>query len=377
MADTAEIHELLESVRVTLNSSMNPNREELERLHSELDAEIRMANKRLRECDALLAEGHRSEAIQLAEQEPNLLEVVSILDFPELPEWNDFVAELGLTVTPELQIDIATDLNGAYSDDAPLERLLRKFRVLSLGRAPLRSRIDVLRQIAKRDAGTAYWQDDLKTYEQTRIRQIADESREAVASRDLATVRRLSEEIHKKPWLVKPDRRIVERLDKLMKEVRELDAVRALNSLTKQFHAAEQVGDIDLGRSLAEKWKAAAQKCNSSSDGFLEAQAEAEPMFRWIAKQSEAEEEERQFAAEVRKLQKVLRSPSSTMHEIYRHYDRVADYEGFEIPDAVQDKFEARILEYEKQQNKKKMMTIGGVVVGVIVLLGIAWVLIF
>ncbi|HAD61294.1 MAG TPA: hypothetical protein DCG12_18805, partial [Planctomycetaceae bacterium] len=136
MAEIAEIHELLESVRVTLASSMNPDREELERLHTELDGEIRIANKRLRECDALLAEGHRSEAIQLAEQEPNLLEVVSILDFPELPEWNDFVVELGLTVTPELQIDIATDLNGAYSDDAPLERLMRKFRVLSLGRAP-------------------------------------------------------------------------------------------------------------------------------------------------------------------------------------------------------------------------------------------------
>ena len=190
MADIAEIHELLESVRVTLASSMNPDREQLDRLHNELDTEIRNANKRLRECDVLLAEGHRSEAIQLAEQEPNLLEVVSILDFPELPEWNDFVAELGVTVTPELQIDIATDINGAYSEDAPLERLLRKFRVLSLGRAKLRVRIDLLRQIAKRDADTPYWKEDLKSYEQARIRQIADESREAISSRDFGTVQR-------------------------------------------------------------------------------------------------------------------------------------------------------------------------------------------
>jgi len=41
MAEISEIHELLESVRVTLSSSMNPNREELDRLHSELDGEIR------------------------------------------------------------------------------------------------------------------------------------------------------------------------------------------------------------------------------------------------------------------------------------------------------------------------------------------------
>lgn len=377
MADISEIHELLESVRVTLASSMNPDREELDRLHSELDSEIRLANKRLRECDALLADGHRSEAIQLAEQEPNLLEVVSILDFPELPEWNDFVAELGLTVTPELQIDIATDLNGAYSDDAPLERLLRKFRVLSLGRAPLRTRIDLLRQIAKRDAGTAYWQDDLKAYEQVRIRQLADEARDAVANRDLEAVRRLSEEVHKKPWTVKPDRRIVERLDKVMREVREMDAVRALNALTDKMKAAKRAGDGQLVKTLAEKWDAQAAKCNNSSEAFREAQAAAEPCFDWLDKLGEQEEQERRFNTEVKKLQKILRSPASTMHDIYRQYDRVADMEGFEIPDAVQNKYEQRIVQFEKEQQKKKIMTIVGVSIGVIVVLAVAYLLMF
>ncbi len=377
MSEIAEIHELLESVRVTLASSMNPDREELDRLHNELDTEIRRANKRLRECDALLAEGHRSEAIQLAEQEPNLLEVVSILDFPELPEWNDFVAELGLTVTPELQIDIATDLNGAYSDDAPLERLMRKFRVLSLGRAPLRARIDLLRQIAKRDVGTAYWQDDLKAYEQTRIRQLADESREAVTKRDIPAVKRLSEEIHKKKWLVKPDRRIVERLDKLMTEVKEMEAVRTLNKITDKLKAAKEAGDGDLGKSLADKWEVQAKKCNQSTEAFQDAQEESETYFLWLDRLSEQEEEEQQFADEVKRLQKILRSSASTMNDIYKAYDRVADIDGFEIPDSAQSKYEQRIDDYEKQQNKKKMMTIAGVAVGVIVLLGIAYAVIF
>jgi hypothetical protein len=235
----------------------------------------------------------------------------------------------------------------------------------------------LLRQIAKRDAGTAYWQDDLKSYEQARIRQIADESRDAIARRDLPAVRRLAEEVHKKPWMVKPDRRIVERLDALMKEVRELDAVRALHKVTAQFRASMESGDKAAARQLAEKWQAAAQKCKPSSDGFLEAQSEAAPMFDWIAQLDEEKEAEQQFAAEVKKMQKVLRSPSSTMHEIYKYYDRLAEYEGFDIPDAVQDKYEQRILEYEKQQNKKKMMTIVGVIGGVVVLLGIAWMLIF
>ena len=377
MADIAEIHELLESVRVTLASSMNPVKEELERLHGELDNEIRHANKRLRECDALLAEGHRSEAIQLAEQEPNLLEVVSILDFPELPEWNDFVAELGLTVTPQLQIDIATDINGAYSDDEPLERLLRKFRLLSLARAPLRNRIDLLRQIAKRDVGTAYWKDDLKSYEQVRIRQIADEARDAIASRNYADIRRLADEVHKKPWYSKPDRRVTERIDQAMIAVKKLEAVTHLSKVTQEVLAAKEMGDEKQVRSLVDKWNEVAQKCDQSVEAFQKAKADFAPVSKWLQQLGEQEQEASRFAADLKKLQKVLRAEKSSLEDIYHYYDIVVEYDGFEIPEAVQERYEARIVQIEKQQVMKKYLTIGGVAVGVLVLLGVAAALIF
>lgn len=376
MAEISEIHELLESVRVTLSSSMNPNREELDRLHSELDGEIRLANKRLRECDALLAEGHRSEAIQLAEQEPNLLEVVSILDFPELPEWNDFVAELGLTVTPELQIDIATDINSAYSEDEPLERLLRKFRVLSLARAPLRSRIDLLRQIAKRDPGTAYWKDDLRSYEEVRIRQIADESRAAVSSRDVSRIRTISEELHKKPWSVKPDRRVMDKIDAAMAEIKKLDATRQLQKLTVQLKDATEAGDAELARDLEERWQQLAAKCDQSSEMFQDTKDDAAVLFRWIRQADSQEEEDARHAAEVKKLSKVLRSDRSKLEDIYRHYDAVAEFSQG-IPDAVQERYEARIQEIERAQKMKKLGVIGAVALAVILVLVVAGSLIF
>lgn len=376
MAEISEIHELLESVRVTLSSSMNPDREELERLHGELDTEIRNANKRLRECDALLAEGHRSEAIQLAEQEPNLLEVVSILDFPELPEWNDFVAELGLTVTPDLQIDIATDINGAYNEDEPLERLLRKFRVLSLARSPLRTRIDLLRQIAKRDPGTSYWKDDLRSYEEVRIRQIADEARSAVQARDFNGIRSISEELHKKPWYVKPDRRVIEKIDHAMVEIKKLDAVRQLQKITAQLKAAVDSEDPEAARELEEKWHKLAGKCEQSNEMFQDTQDEAKSLFKWIRGEDSKDEEEAEHAAEVKRLSKVLRSESSTLDDIYRHYDAVAEFpQG--IPDAIQERYEARIADIEKQQKMKKLAVGAGVGIGVLVILGIVWSVIF
>ena len=73
----------------------------------------------------------------------------------------------------------------------------------------------------------------------------------------------------------------------------------------------------------------------------------------------------------------MLRSQSSTLEDIYRHYDRVAEFDQFEIPDAVQDRYEMRLAEIEKQQKMKKMATIGGIAVGVIVLLGVVYSLVF
>lgn len=377
MADIAEIHELLESVRVTLASSMNPVKEELERLHGELDQEIRAANKRLRECDALLADGHRSEAIQLAEQEPNLLEVVSILDFPELPEWNDFVAELGLTVTPQLQIDIATDINGAYSDDAPLERLLRQFRLLSLARAPLRNRIDLLRQIAKRDVGTAYWKEDLKSYEQVRIRQIADEARDAISGRNYADIRRLADEVHKKPWYLKPDRRVVERIDQAMIEVRKLEAVNQLSHLTQDLLHAKQSKNQQRVQDLYDQWLQLAEQCNRNSDAFHDAEQRVQPVVDWLEQQEQQQAQAQRFESDIKKLQKALRSERSSLEEIYRCYDALVEYDDFEIPDAVQEKYETRIIQIEKQLAFRKYLTIGGVAMGVIAVLVVAAFLIF
>ena len=371
MAEISEIHELLESVRVTLASSMNPNREELERLHSELDAEIRSANKRLRECDALLAEGHRSEAIQLAEQEPNLLELVSVLDFPELPEWNDFVAELGLTVTPELQIDIATEINGAYSEDEPLDRLMKKIRVLSLARAPLRQRIDLLRKIAKRDPGTAYWADDVRSYEEVRIRQIADEAREAISTSNVASVRSLAEEIHKKPWSVKRDKRVVERIDKAMTEIKQLDALKKLQQLTQELKEATESGRVEKARTLEEKWHALADKCNQESTMFGDIEDDATPLFRWVEAQDAKAEEEAKHSAEVKKLNKLLRMERVELDQIYRQYDVVAGFSAG-VPDAVEDRYAAKIADIAKKKKMKQMMVMGGIGVGVLVVLIIA-----
>ena len=86
--------------------------------YAEACAEV---NDRLREVTRLLHRGLRSEALQLAEEEPNLLDMVASLDFPELPTWTEMLKGWGMAPPPPLLIELAADINQAYADQQPLE----------------------------------------------------------------------------------------------------------------------------------------------------------------------------------------------------------------------------------------------------------------
>jgi hypothetical protein len=367
----SDVHELIESIRVTLSSSLNHNREDLAELHDQLDDYIRTVNKRLRECDSLLANGHRSEAIQLAEQEPNLLELVGILDLPELTEWNDFVAEHGLRVTPDLQIDIATDLNHAYSDDTPLERYLNRLRVYSIGRAPLRTRIDILRKISKIDIESPHWQDDLKSYEKLRIRQMQDEYRTAKEKHNYTKLQELQQEIKEKPWSVKPRKQLLERIEASLAVAQQGESLVRLQGLYQSLQAAMQDDDITAAEQLAEQWNDTMETCNHDSDGFQQLYEDAAPVMKWIEQHYDAQQHEEEQKQKVDKLKRMLRSPRATVEVLEtRHEDLVDD--GVTIPAGIEEKYQAKIAELSKQASLQRNLKFGGVVLVAVLLLGFA-----
>ena len=162
-----------------------------------------------------------------------------------------------------------------------------------------------------------------------------------------------------------------------MVEVRQIEYVARLSSLTAEFSESKSAGDAERARELGDTWEELAQKCNQKSEAFKEASAAVAPLFRWLRDQDQEEEDERMFAAEIKKLQRALRSEQSSLEEIYRYYDAVTALEGFEIPDAIQTKYEAKLTEIEKRRKMKQYMTIGGIGLGVIVLLIIVAIVLF
>ena len=164
----------LDDIRDALMAPQTFDSEAMKATVAEFNDSCRDANHRLRKVVGLLHGGFRTEAVQVAEQDPPLLELVGELD-SVMEDWQELLAQWGVDLPPDLEIDLAAQLNVAYAELLPLEGLLRKHRLLALVRAPLSARLTILRQIAGKDAANASWQTDVNDFETARLRQIKDE----------------------------------------------------------------------------------------------------------------------------------------------------------------------------------------------------------
>ena len=93
---------------------------------SEYAEACRQANQRLRRCGEFLNRNLRSEAIQLSEAEPDLLEAVSTLDFAGRENWDSVVSLYNLSAVEPLLMEVAEALNEAYALQEPVEEAARQ-----------------------------------------------------------------------------------------------------------------------------------------------------------------------------------------------------------------------------------------------------------
>ena len=256
-------------------------------VHREYCDTVREVNARLRTCGDLLARGQRSEAIRQCNAEPNLLDAVAILDFPDRPLWSDLAAKLRLPRAPELLIDIAGDLNEAYTAEQPLEMILRSHRLLALARAPLTFRIQNLRAIRAADPGNAIWEQDLRAYEKARLNEVASELKTAAQAQDLGRLANLEQEMRTSGWIEPLPQDLVRRVIQTHVEVRQRAARRELVTLAEQLNRAFSSLDVSAGRQLRARWNAAAAiGLSRNDDELLEIAA---PALEWLRHEDEQE----------------------------------------------------------------------------------------
>lgn len=348
--------QLIDDIRSFLSSELAQDPDAVRSLHAQYLKAVALVNRRLRECDELLQQGHRAQAIQMAESEPKLLDLVAQLDFPEREEWNEVANRFGLPVAPAVVIDIASDLNEAYIPKVPLERFIRFNRLHALAYSPLKTRIQLLRRIAKLDPRNPIWDGDVRTFEKARHTQIHSELQSAAEQRDIATAIAIGDELNSPAWRESPPPKLKQRATEIVRKIQSELARRQLRSVETDLCNAWRANQLERARALRVEWKLAAGEV--ARDFPDEEVADAVlPALQWLAQEDKHLSD--QFEAAVQALDALLLK-EGPRHEIEQAYQSVLAFQR-EIPADLDRRVSKRLNNSDRSKVQHALRKIAGI----------------
>ncbi len=359
MADYQRVIEFLRDVRQGGPGGISSVTEEIAQMAGAYAEMCTRANERLRQCSAFLQQGLRSEAIHLADETPNLLDLVAQLDLPDPQAWADFCASNGLPVPPALQLERAAQLNDAYAQDQPLEHLLSRHRLLALSRAPLRQRLSVMREIAQVDAGTPYWEKDIRVFEQARLKELPASFHAAVKSRDERAIAHLMEEVNRQPWYELVPTDLAKGVADAFTRMQRSGAEAELKLLVEPLRDAFAARSLQECQALVQRWKNILTKAGVTSVSD-ELNDEIKPVAAFIAEQTRRDEHMRKFKEGCRIFTKML-DEDQTDANLEAGYAKLREYD-LEIPDELTKRYLAKRAgrrRAEERKHKTRLITIG------------------
>ena len=134
--------------------------DQLRKLAQDYAAACSSVVQRLTTCVLYLRQGFRSEALRLAELEPNLLDEINGLNFAQRAAWVQLATQLGVP-TVELSFPLAVEVNDAYDGLEANRELVSEFRLLNTLRRPAAERVAVLQQLRIAEPGRRVWDENL------------------------------------------------------------------------------------------------------------------------------------------------------------------------------------------------------------------------
>jgi hypothetical protein len=323
------------------------------------------AGTRLRRCADFLQNGLRAEAIHLAEVEPNLLDELSILDFPEREQWEQICVSYAFPPPGQINFSLAEALNEAYAESLPLEGLLRKHRLLALARAPLTQRLTLMRTIAAKDTTNPLWKEDIQAFEKARQRQLEQEAQQAVAQDDADRVFMLNEELRQTRWLTPVPPSLTKYVSGAANRFLQRELRERLELLAAQLTEAMNTLDVGLGRQLRPQWDAVIMEIDLPGDDPLRQRPAA--ALDWLRQEDRQEAQHRKFLAALEDLRVVLTGPGSR-EEITAAYQAALQFEEA-VPADVEMAYQSRLAGLARAKRRLQLI-IAGSVAAVLLLTG-------
>lgn len=318
------IAQIVEQIRTELARRGGVRTEVMGPLADEYGRQVSIVNQRLESCASLLAQGLRSEALQLAAVAPHLVDWAARLDFSEVDEWLELLEFAGLTTPPVVQRELVQQLQTAIVEEQPLEQLLREHRRLAIARAPLSRRLQLLRRIAEIDNATVHWLEDIETWETARLGEITHELSEATTEENLKAVQAIHRELSQVSWRASVPGDLQQRAARTSSLLVRKQRVARASVLAEELHAAFCGFEEERARRLRDEWLKITETLNGSLPADLHRRVE--PAFAWLTDRDREIQSERDFAAALTRLEQDLSSGKS-LPEVHASYDALASFQ--------------------------------------------------
>lgn len=335
---------------------------ELAQQYAELCAE---ANKRLANCATCLKQGMVSEALRVADTEPQLLDLCAELDFVGVEKWEKLCQEKKWPAPERLDAKAIQDINDAFCSSQIIEPLLKEYR-RAVRTNETRECIRLLRRLAALDKSNSNWTEDLKGFERKRWGELRKEYENANKAENIDALASLLIEINGE-WIASRD-------DKLRNEVRDacrlVYAKQALakgRELVRAISAAYAAFNYDqLGESLR-AYEGLLAEGHLAPDSPM--QTQVDEAREWFLTEKKRRDEERLFEDTIAKLRDAVESGNPTDLEdilnVLTRFDRP-------IPDRLEERAKTLVEGYQLAQGRRrKRILVSGIAVSLLVMAGI------
>lgn len=350
LQDVKQLHRSIENV---LLRPADVQDAELMNLADQHEQFIKVASERLEQVDTLLQKGLRTEAIELADLEPNLNDLLTALDFPELVPWNDLLLQRNMQPVRGIPVEAAAELNDAYLAVGTIEKLLQHYRSISLARAPLAKRISALRRLAQRDSLNPIWAADLKDFEQHRLKLIREELDTAIAEKDLAVIAQLDTELTSDTWSIDVPAKLREQTHSAHQTLRRQQAREELRQLSHQLSDAYSAFDLHTAFNYEKRLRVLQAILNIEDTHQL--LHIAAPALDWLREERLKAEADADHQVAVHEIEKQL-DGRTTLSELERLYHQATRF-GHALPPQLQARLTDRRDQLLREIRLRRVLT--------------------
>jgi len=236
--DANSSRQILAQLNALLTQAAEPTHDQMKAAHEAAERAIRNINARLSSAHQLIVAGRRAEAIELAQTPPDVVEEVAVWDSSLIRDWNYWSSHFRLPTLTPLRSDLATTLSSAYTIERQLEHLLKRHRLLAIGRGNLQQRIAVLSQLAAADPSNPQWNRALAQYQRKRLEQLAERAAQGQKLGDLGCLQQVVDEVRETRWLTPSAKTQLDTLQRQIARFRDQHATLEAIALSEHIHDA-------------------------------------------------------------------------------------------------------------------------------------------